>query len=64
MFSREQIDVLYLLAEKGIVTVDTVNAFLKGKLAEIGVKDPEPEAPVAPEVPAEPVPPAPETPAA
>jgi len=61
MFSREQIDNLYYVVEKGVVTAEAVNLFLKAKLAEIGVVEPTPP---APEVPAEPVPPAPEQPAA
>lgn len=64
MFSREQIDTLYYLVEKGVVTGEAVNAFLKGKLEEVGLKEPVVETPAAPEAPAEPVPPAPETPAA
>lgn len=61
MFSKEQIDNLYYLVEKGVVTGEAVNAFLKTKLTEIGVVEPTPP---APETPAEPVPPAPEAPAA
>ena len=61
MFTREQIDTLYYLVEKGVVTGEAVNAFLKAKLSEVGLNEPTPP---APEVPAEPVPPAPETPAA
>ncbi len=61
MFSREQIDTLYYLVEKGIRTAEEVNEFLSKKLDEVGlVKVPTP----TPEVPAEPVPPAPEAPAA
>ena len=57
MFSREQIDTLYYLAEKGVRTVEEVNEFLSAKLTEVGlVKAPPP----APETPAEPAPPAPE----
>lgn len=62
MFSKEQIDTLYYLVEKGVVSAEAVNAFLKTKLEEVGLREPEP--PVAPEAPAEPVPPAPEQPAA
>ena len=53
MFSREQIDNLYYLVEKGVITGEAVNLFLKSKLAEIGVVEPTPP---APEVPAEPPP--------
>ena len=50
MFSREQIDNLYYLVEKGVVSAEAVNLFLKSKLTEIGVVEPTPP---EPEVPAE-----------
>lgn len=57
MFSKEQVETLYLLVEKGIRTAEEVNEFLSKKLDEIGLtKTPPP----APEQPAEPTPPAPE----
>ena len=61
MFSREQIDTLYYLIEKGVVTEADVKTFLNKKLVEVGF-DVTP--PPAPEVPGEPVPPAPEQPVA
>lgn len=57
MFSKEQIDTLYYLVEKGVVVESDVKTFLEAKLKEVGfVVAPPPQ----PEVPAEPVPPAPE----
>lgn len=57
MFSREQIDTLYHLVEKGVIVEQDVKNFLLTKLQEVGfVVTPPP----APEVPAEPAPPAPE----
>jgi hypothetical protein len=57
MFNQEQIDTLYNLVEKGAVTKEDVDLFLRTKLVEIGfVVTPPP----APEVPAEVVPPTPE----
>ena len=61
MFSKEQIDTLYYLVEKGVVAEADVKTFLEAKLKEVGFTV---TPPPAPEVPAEPVPPAPETPAA
>lgn len=63
MFSREQVETLYLLIEKGIRTEEEVKAFLDKKLDEVGLTKtppPAPENPPAPEAPAEPAPPAPE----
>lgn len=57
MFTREQIDDLYYLVEKGAITQEDANKFLQKKLVEIGF---EVTPPPAPEVPAEPTPPAPE----
>lgn len=57
MFSQEQINTLFDLVTKGVITEADVKNFLQTKLTEVGfVVTPPP----APEVPAEVVPPTPE----
>lgn len=62
MFSREQIDTLYYLVEKGVITEPDVKSFLEQKLKEVGFVVTPPAQPVEPvvEQPAEVIPPAPE----
>lgn len=64
MFDRAQIDNLYYLVEKGVITQEDANKFLQKKLVEIGFEVTPPPAPEVPaEAPAEVVPPTPEAPA-